>query len=278
VNDAVPGPAAPAGPGSTAPSTRHGSVRAPRGSAKGAPTTFVLLRHGRTALTESGRFSGRTGADPPLSGAGLRDAERAAAVVAGLGRPGALFADLPAVSAVISSPMLRTRQTAAAVVAALAARDAPEPGATADRGPADGGPADGDPADGNGVEVDPDWIEAGFGVWEGLTYAELIRDHAADLDRWQGSTSFAPPGGDSLDAVAERVCRARARTVAAHPGRTVVVVTHAGPVRIVVREALDAGPAALWRTRVGAGSLTVIRYWVDGGVELVTMNATAHLV
>jgi probable phosphoglycerate mutase len=128
------------------------------------------------------------------------------------------------------------------------------------------------------LTVDEDWIEAGFGIWEGLTYAELLRDHARELDQWQGSTRYAPPGGDSLDDVALRVRAARDRTLAAFPERTVVVVTHATPVRVVLREALDAGETALWRTRVSAGSLTVVRYWGDSGVEVVTANATAHLV
>lgn len=249
-----------AGPGTTVPSARPGSVRSPRGSAVGWPTTLIVIRHGRTVLTETGRFSGRTGQDPPLSGNGRRDAEQVAAAVAGLGRPGALFPDVPPVGAVISSPMRRTRETAEEVVRRLG--DSAGPGV---------GP-------GVDLEIDPDWIEAGFGVWEGLTYADLVRDHAGELDRWQGSTSYAPPGGDSLDDVAARVRVARARAVEAHPERTVVVVTHATPVRVVLQEAVDGGASALWRTRVSAGSLSIVRYWTDGGIELATANTTAHLV
>ncbi|KOG88026.1 hypothetical protein ADK38_22125, partial [Streptomyces varsoviensis] len=40
----------------------------------GSPTTFVLLRHGETALTPQKRFSGSGGADPELSAAGHRQA------------------------------------------------------------------------------------------------------------------------------------------------------------------------------------------------------------
>jgi probable phosphoglycerate mutase len=167
-----------------------------------------------------------------------------------------LFADLPPVDAVVASPLLRTRQTADAVVAEVGRIYGNVPDLTVDEG----------------------WIEAGFGIWEGLTYAEILRDHARELDRWQGSTSYAPPGGDSLDEVTDRVRAARDRALAAFPGRTVAVATHATPVRVLIRDALDAGEATMWRTRVGAGSLTVIRYWADGGIEVVTANATAHLV
>jgi ribonuclease H / adenosylcobalamin/alpha-ribazole phosphatase len=228
-------------------------VRAPRGQADARATTLIVIRHGRTELTEAGRFSGRDGQDPPLSPAGELDATRAAAVVAGFGQPGSLFPDVPAVTAVVCSPMARTRATAEEVARLLPVRVP--------------------------FEVAPEWIEAGFGAWEGLTYRDLLRDHAQELRRWQGSTSYQPPGGgESLDEVSARVREARAVVVAEHPGGTVVVVTHASPVRVVLQEALDAGPAALWRLRVSPGSLSVVRYWQDGGAEVATANATAHLL
>jgi probable phosphoglycerate mutase len=129
------------------------------------------------------------------------------------------------------------------------------------------------------VAVDGSWIEAGFGDWEGLTYAEVVERDPQFVARWQGSTTLAPPGsgGESLDDVVARVRVARAAVVAAHPGRTVLVVTHATPVRVVVHEALAAGPAALWRLRVTPCAVTAVRYWQDGGIEVVTANATAHL-
>lgn len=51
----------------------------------GAPATFVLLRHGETALTPEKRFSGSGGSDPELSAAGLRQAEAVAEALAARG-------------------------------------------------------------------------------------------------------------------------------------------------------------------------------------------------
>jgi broad specificity phosphatase PhoE len=127
------------------------------------------------------------------------------------------------------------------------------------------------------TEVDPGWVEASFGAWENLTHAEVARRYPAELASWQGSVSFAPAGGEPLGEVAERVRQARRRAVDAHPGQVVVVVTHGTPVRAVVQEAMAAGDAALWRTRVTPGALTAVRYWPDGGVEVVTVNAAGHL-
>ncbi|HEY3480509.1 MAG TPA: bifunctional RNase H/acid phosphatase, partial [Streptomyces sp.] len=80
-------------PGSAA---APGSGTAPAGWAAdmGAPTTFVLLRHGETALTPEKRFSGSGGSDPALSENGVRQAEGVAAALAARGT----------VQAVVSSP------------------------------------------------------------------------------------------------------------------------------------------------------------------------------
>jgi probable phosphoglycerate mutase len=176
-------------------------------------------------------------------------AARAADLLVRLGGSASPLPDVARPAAVIASPMTRTRQTAAAAARRLRLD----------------------------VEVDEGWIEAGFGAWEGLTYAEIARRYPEELGRWQGSTTVAPPEGESLDAVVERVRAARARAVRSWPGRVVVIATHATPARVVVQEALDAGPAALWRLRISPAGLTVVRCWSDGGVEVLAVNATAHL-
>lgn len=60
----------------------------------GAPATFVLLRHGETALTPEKRFSGSGGTDPMLSAAGRTQAERAAKALSARGT----------IQAVVTSP------------------------------------------------------------------------------------------------------------------------------------------------------------------------------
>jgi probable phosphoglycerate mutase len=225
---------------------------APRASVpahEGEPTTLLLARHGRTADTLRGAFAGRDGADPPLSPEGEADAARLAAVLERFGTPSSPLPGLPAVDAVVASPLLRAQGTAKVVAERL------------------------------GVDVvpDADWAEASFGAWDGLTYAEIARRDASGLAAWYGDATVAPPGGESFDDLAVRVRAARERAIVAHSGRSVLVVTHGGPIRVVVREALDAGPATLWRLRVTPAALTAVRFWRDGGVEVVTVNADVQL-
>ncbi len=210
----------------------------------------MLVRHGRTALTESGRMSGRDGAlDPDLSAAGRADAGAVAELLAGAGRAAGWPGTIPTPQAVLASPLRRTRQSAQLVADRL----------------------------GLPVSVAPGWAEIAFGEWDGLTVTEVLDRWPELLAAWRGSTSVRPPGGESLQEFTERLTAALADTVREHSGRTLVVLTHATPVRAVVAAALQAAPAALWRLQVQPASVTICRWWPDGGAEVVTVNATGHL-
>lgn len=238
-----PGPDTSSAAGMSSPAAPD-SFRAPRPADLGDPTVLLLVRHGRTDLTEQRRISGGGGIDPALSPLGQQDAARAAALLAELGDTGTPLPDVGRVTAVVSSPMLRTRQTAQTVAERL----------------------------GLPVTIDDAWTEIGFGEWDGLTYAEVAERWPAEFAAWQGSMTAAPPGGESLADHAQRVRAARERLVAAHRGEVVVVVAHVTPVRAVIAEALDAGPPALWRTRISPASVTAVRYWTDGGSEVLGVN------
>jgi len=232
----------------TGPVVRPDSSRAPGGAGGGEPTVLLLVRHGRTAFTQERRLSGRGGEDPALSPAGEQDADRIAAALAGLGRPGALLAEVGPVTAVVSSPLRRARQTADAV-----ARRWQLP-----------------------VCELGDWAEISFGEWDGLTFGDVVDRWPDQVRQWRGSMTYAPPGGEALDEFVTRIRAVRRATVEAHPGQVVVVATHGVPVRAVVHEALEAGPPALWRIRVDPASVTAVRYWPDGGIELTAVNLAAQ--
>ncbi|MCG3043152.1 bifunctional RNase H/acid phosphatase [Streptomyces sp. S1A] len=220
----------------------QGEPRTPQtgwGADMGTPTTLVLLRHGETPLTPLKRFSGSGGTDPELSATGLRQAEAAASALAARGT----------VQQVISSPLVRCRQTARAVADRL----------------------------GLGVEVEHDLREADFGAWEGLTFAEVRERYPEDLDAWLASPEAAPTGGESFASVIRRVEAARDRILARHAGRTVLLVTHVTPVKVLACTALGAPPEALFRMELSAASLSAVAYYADGNASLRLLNDTGHL-
>ncbi|MCI0385989.1 bifunctional RNase H/acid phosphatase [Streptomyces sp. CNQ085] len=220
----------------------RGEPRTPQvgwGADMGTPTTLVLLRHGETPLTPLKRFSGSGGTDPELSATGLRQAEAAASALAARGT----------VQQVISSPLVRCRRTARAVADRL----------------------------GLGVEVEHDLREADFGAWEGLTFAEVRERYPDDLDAWLASPEAAPTGGESFASVIRRVEAARDRILTRHAGRTVLLVTHVTPVKVLACAALGAPPEALFRMELSAASLSAVAYYADGNASLRLLNDTGHL-
>ncbi len=206
----------------------------------GTPTTFVLLRHGETALTPEKRFSGTGGTDPELSEKGRWQAARAAEALAARGT----------IQAVVSSPLARCRSTAQAVADRL----------------------------GLDVEVDEGLRETDFGAWEGLTFAEVRERHSADLDAWLASTQVRPTGGgESFATVTRRVTTTRDELIARHQGRTVLLVTHVTPIKTLVRLALGAPPEAVFRMELSAASVCAVAYYTDGNTSLRLFNDTSHL-
>jgi len=197
---------------------------------------LFLLRHGETEWSRARRFTG--GRDVPLLPSGQRQAEAAAAALAGV-----------SLAAVYASPLERCRAFA-------------EPIAKPHR---------------LDVTLDPRFQEMRFGAWEGLTRDEAAAHSPALYARWREAPGEAtPPGGDALRAVAARVSEGLAAVQAAHDGGTVALVTHAIVVRLIVLAALGLDAGRLWSVDASPGGLTEIEYR-PGWVSVHRMNTLSHL-
>ncbi len=202
----------------------------------GTPTRLLLLRHGQTELSVQRRYSGH--GDPELTPLGHAQAAGAAA----------RLARVPDIAAVLTSPLRRARQTAEAVAAATGA-----PLAVRER-----------------------LIETDFGKWEGLTFAEAqARDPQLHAE-WLGSEEVAPPGGESFAAVGRRVAAELADLLREYPGATLVLVTHVTPIKMLLRDALQAGPGVLYRLHLDLAALSIVDLYPDGGASVRLVNDTSH--
>ncbi|MDY6996210.1 MAG: bifunctional RNase H/acid phosphatase [Actinomycetota bacterium] len=205
--------------------------------AQGAPTRLLLLRHGQTPLSVERRYSGR--GNPALTELGTRQADAAANY---LGQRGGI-------DAVLSSPLQRAYDTAAAAGRAL----------------------DLD------VTVHDELTETDFGDWEGLTFGEAAERDPELHGRWLRDTAVSPPRGESFDAVAARIKAAQRRILTEHAGKTVLVVSHVTPIKTLLRLALDAGPAMLYRLHLDLASLSIAEFYPDGAASVRLVNQTAYL-
>lgn len=172
---------------------------------------LIVVRHGRTATNAAARLLGR--ADPPLDEVGVAQAAAVAGRLADLG-----------VARVVSSPLLRARETAAAIAHAAGVE----------------------------VELDDRWIEVDYGVLDGMPLADVPRDLWV---RWREEPEFAPDEGESLASVARRVTLACDDLWAQAAEAPVVVVSHVSPVKAAAGWALGLGHEVTWRTFVAPGAI-----------------------
>lgn len=120
--------------------------------------------------------------------------------------------------------------------------------------------------------------ETDFGEWEGRTFGEVGEKWPDELARWLSDTSVAPPQGESFASVARRVAAAREEILRRYAGRTVLVVSHVTPIKILLQQALLAPGEALYRMHLDVASLSEIHYFADGPCVVRSLNDTAHLI
>ena len=197
---------------------------------------LVLIRHAATAWTAQGRFQGQT--DVPLSLHGRRQ-------VAALAQR--LMTET--LHILYASDLQRAWETAQVIATPHALR----------------------------VHAEPRLREMAFGHWEGLTYAEIQQRQAQALAAWErDQLRRAPPGGETLLQMTERVRAAYASIVAAGQDKTVGLVAHGGPLQLLLCLALGLPPQAYWQFAMAPASLSELCVY-EQGIILTRLNDTHHL-
>jgi alpha-ribazole phosphatase len=198
-------------------------------------TRLLLVRHGHTKLNNANRFWGKT--DVELSEDGIQQAERLRYRLA-----------TQEIHHVYSSSLSRARLSAEII------------------------------ARGHGLKVTacPELNELNFGLVEGLSYEEIGRLHpelGAELEAWSPSPHF--PGGESFDKLNGRVGKFLPRLKKHKPEETVLIVAHAGPLRLIVCNLLGIDTRYWRRMHLDFGSLSIMETYPQGAI-LRRLNDVSH--
>jgi probable phosphoglycerate mutase len=200
-------------------------------------TTLVLVRHGVTPHTVDKRFSGGLGgSDPGLAEEGRNQVRATADWLSPLAEE---------IDIVVSSPVRRTRESAEIVGARL----------------------------GKEIRIEDGLAEMEFGSWDGLTFAELRERHPDELDAWLGSMDEPAGGGESFRVVERRVLASLDRLLEEYAGRTVLVVSHVTPIKVLVTRALGAPLESVHRMEMAPASVSVLSFFDDGNASMRMFNA-----
>jgi probable phosphoglycerate mutase len=199
-------------------------------------TELVLIRHGETDMNRELRFQGQVNVG--LNATGHEQARRLAARMAG-----------EQADAVYVSDLLRARQTAEPIAGELALAPVPESGLR----------------------------EQHFGRVDGMRVDDIQREHPEAWAGWlRFEEDFAMPEGESTRAFHARVMDAVQRVVAAHLGKTVVIVTHGGVLDMIYRTARSLGLSGPRQSEIPNAGLNRIRVR-DGVFDILAWADTRHL-
>lgn len=153
---------------------------------------------------------------------------------------------LKRVDAVYASPMERTQETAAPIAKAVKRK----------------------------VRTEPGVIECDFGDWTGGSLAKLSK-----LPEWSTvqryPSGFRFPNGESFTEMQTRMTSALSRLATKHPGETIVVVSHADPIKAAVADAMGTHLDLFQRIVVSPCSVSAIIYTHGGPIVLAT-NSTGN--
>jgi alpha-ribazole phosphatase len=197
---------------------------------------LIVVRHGETLYNVQSRYTGQS--DIPLSALGQQQAFAL----------GKRLAAEP-LAAIAASDLQRARVTAEAI-------------AHYHKLP---------------VHEDADLREIAFGTWEGATYDEIVARDADLVQRWLADpTIYAPPGGETVIQLRDRVAPALQRWRTRWPEATILWAVHGGVIEVLLCHVLGVDLKSRWQFRHENASITEID--LNGeSATVVRLNEVAHL-
>jgi probable phosphoglycerate mutase len=216
-------------------STRAKASTRKVGAKRAARPTTILLVRHGQTPTTGRLLPGRA-PGLRLADEGVAQAERAAERIA----------ELKQVDAVYCSPLERARETAAPIGTATGLRP----------------------------KVDRGLLECDFGDWTGAELAKLMK-----LPEWRtvqkAPSTFRFPNGESFTEMQVRMVTALDRLRSAHPGGTIVCVSHADTIKAAMAHALGTHLDLFQRIVISTCSISAIAWTADGPIAL-TVNSTGR--
>jgi len=119
------------------------------------------------------------------------------------------------------------------------------------------------------LQLDEHFKEMDFGDWTGIKTDTLWQQESKHLQKlWQAPNSFIAPGGESMQAFISRVDQGVQNLLDNYKNSSILLITHAGVIRVILASALEITHQSALRFSIGHASLSRIHYYPDGVCSL----------
>lgn len=174
--------------------------------------------------------------DPPLNVSGLSQAKSLAGQLKGFD-----------IRAVYSSDLLRAAQTAGVLFC------------------------------GHQIKTMPNFREFDFGIFEGLNHLEIMEKYPGPYQDWLADPlHISIPGGEKFADFKKRVDSALSLVISSNRNKTIALVTHSGPIRIILCRALGCGFQRFWAFNYDNAAYSIIAYAKGSAPKVISINSKGH--
>ena len=110
------------------------------------------------------------------------------------------------------------------------------------------------------IEITPALAELDFGLWEGLTSGEILREYGDCYRNWLSNPQvYSPPSGEKFSDLEKRVVDFLTEMLAAHQDKKIVCVSHAGTIKIMVCHLLNRKLRSFWKIKIDFATLSYFK-------------------
>lgn len=128
------------------------------------------------------------------------------------------------------------------------------------------------------IEKLSDFREMNFGVFEGLKYEEIIEKYPGLYIKWiDNPEKIKIPDVETLKDLDKRVIRRLSFILSQHADKKIALVTHGGPIRVILCNALRYSLKMFWQIEQEIGALNIIDYAGMLPNAIIKINDTSHL-
>jgi alpha-ribazole phosphatase len=123
-----------------------------------------------------------------------------------------------------------------------------------------------------------DFRELNFGIFEGLNYSEIMKRYPGLYQDWiRDPSNVLLPDGEEFGEFGKRVSSGLSSIISLHRNKTIALVTHGGPIRLILCKAGGYGLEKFWEIDYNNAAFTIIDYPQDLPAIVVLIERTSYL-